>query len=492
MKILLIKPETVGIFSYTYLVEHEPLEMEYLYTIFTQHGYEAVIYDRRYNLTPLKKKLKQERPDVVCITGYITQQKLMIRYCDVIKSYNPKITIILGGSNVEINYENYYESKADYLYHLSGLENLIKLVEYVNQENEKGGLLKADAAQQIELTQAERLKTEESGSERPKTEKLESEELQLENIHGICYRKDGSWVVSPKVIESPADLPIPDRTYFYKNIKRFRYLCFRPLALVKNSYSCRKACNFCFCTNRNSGRYACRSAESLVNEIASLDVPAIHITDDDFLVDEAYLREFIRLIREKDIHKKYLIYGRADFIAHHEDLMKELAEIGLALVMVGLEATNDEELNSYNKRVSLSENEECIRILSENHIFCAGLFIVHPQMTKDDFKKLYHWIAERDIIPTVSVFTPMQGSAMYKNYEKDMIDNDVTKQDLFHLLLPAEHMSVRAFTREYYKLSLGLAWKNRKSKLYADNNYFGAVCYIVKVLFVKLRRRIAL
>lgn len=452
MKILLIKPETVGIFSYTYLVEHEPLEMEYLYTIFTQHGYEAVIYDRRYDLTPLKKKLKQERPDVVCITGYITQQKLMIRYCDVIKSYDPKITIILGGSNVEINYENYYESKADYLYHLSGLENLVKLVEYVNQEKNS----------------------------------------QPETIPGICYRKDGAWVVNPKVIESPADLPIPDRTYFYQNIKRFRYLCFRPLALVKNSYSCRKACNFCFCTNRNSGRYACRSAESLVNEIASLDVPAIHITDDDFLVDEAYLREFIRLIREKDIHKKYLIYGRADFIAHHEDLIKEMAEIGLALVMVGLEATNDEELNSYNKRVSLSENEECIRILSENHIFCAGLFIVHPQMKKDDFKKLYHWIAERDIIPTVSVFTPMQGSAMYKNYEKDMIDNDVTKQDLFHLLLPAEHMSVRAFTREYYKLSLGLAWKNRKSKLYADNNYFGAVCYIVKVLFVKLRRRIVL
>ena len=463
MKILLIKPETVGIFSYTYLVEHEPLEMEYLYTIFTQHGYEAVIYDRRYNLTPLKKKLKQERPDVVCITGYITQQKLMIRYCDVIKSYNPKITIILGGSNVEINYENYYESKADYLYHLSGLENLVKLAAYIEQTEK-----------------------------REDTEKPENEHIQPETIPGICYRKDGSWVVNPKVIESPADLPIPDRTYFYQNIKRFRYLCFRPLALVKNSYSCRKACNFCFCTNRNSGRYACRSAESLVNEIASLDVPAIHITDDDFLVDEAYLREFIRLIREKDIHKKYLIYGRADFIAHHEDLIKEMAEIGLALVMVGLEATNDEELNSYNKRVSLSENEECIRILSENHIFCAGLFIVHPQMTKDDFKKLYHWIAERDIIPTVSVFTPMQGSAMYQNYEKDMIDNDVTKQDLFHLLLPAEHMSVRAFTREYYKLSLGLAWKNRKSKLYADNNYFGAVCYIVKVLFVKLRRRIAL
>ena len=81
---------------------------------------------------------------------------------------------------------------------------------------------------------------------------------------------------------------------------------------------------------------------------------------------------------------------------------------------------------------------------------------------------------------------------MYKDYEKDMINQDVTKQDLFHLLLHPDHMSVRAFTWEYYKLSLGLAWKNRKSKLYAANNYFGAMCYIVKVLFLKLRRAIVL
>ncbi|MBP5609203.1 MAG: hypothetical protein J6X66_13180 [Lachnospiraceae bacterium] len=56
MKILLIKPETVGIFSYTFLVEHEALEMEYLYTVFSARGHDAVIYDRRYDLTPLKAK----------------------------------------------------------------------------------------------------------------------------------------------------------------------------------------------------------------------------------------------------------------------------------------------------------------------------------------------------------------------------------------------------------------------------------------------------
>lgn len=453
MKILLIKPETLGIFSYTFLVEHEPLEMEYLYTVFTARGHEAVIYDRRYELTSLKKKLKQEKPDIVCITGYITQQDLMIRYCDVIKKYDPAIRIILGGSNVEINYKNYYGSKADYLYHLSGLENLLKLADHI-----------------------------EGRSDAP----------DIKDIAGVCYRKEGKWICNPKVIESPEDLPVPDRSFFYRNKRRFRYLCFRPLALIKNSYSCPGNCNFCFCTNRNSGRYACRSVEKLVDEIASLDVPAIHITDDNFLTDRKYLKEFIRLLKERDIHKQYLIYGRADFIAHNEDLMKELAEVGLALIMVGLEANNDDELDAYNKHVSLSENEECIRILSENNILCAGLFIVHQKMTKEDFKKLYDWIAQRDIIPTVSIFTPMQGSAMYSEYEDRLITKDVTKQDLFHCLLKPDHMSVRQFTHEYYKLSLKLAWKNRKSPLYADNDYFKSMLHIMKVPFIRLKRVFAL
>ncbi|MBR5419895.1 MAG: radical SAM protein [Lachnospiraceae bacterium] len=458
MRILLIKPETVGVFSYTYLVEHEPLELEYLYTAFRAQGEQPVIYDRRYELCSLKVKLKQVRPEVVCITGYITQQKLMIRLCDEIKEWDPSVRVILGGSNVEINFRNYYDSRADYLYHLSGLKMLSKLLRYIRAEK-SGRKLKADA---------------------------------LSSIPGICYRKDGEWIVNPKIVESPEELPIPDRTYFYRNIRRFRYLCFRPLALVKNSYSCRKACNFCFCTNRNSGRYACRNVESLVNEIASLDVPAVHITDDDFLIDEAYLREFIRLIREKGVHKKYLIYGRADFIAHHEELIKELAEIGLALVMVGLEATDKASLDSYNKHVTPEENEECIRILHENHIFCAGLFIVEQSMTKADFKRLYRWIAERDIIPTVSVFTPMQGSAIYTKYEDELLTKDVTKQDLFHCLLAPEHMSLRRFMFEYYRLSLGLAWKNRNSSLYEGNNYPGAMLYILWVLLVKLKRRFIL
>lgn len=450
MRILLIKPETAGIFCYTNLVDHEPLEMEYLKTVFEMNGYETLIYDRRYDLTNLRKKLKKYRPDVVCITGYITQQNLMKRYAKIIKMVEPQIRIIIGGSNAEINYENYFDSRADYIYHLSGLKNLVLLADAISKKKDRVPY--------------------------------------LSDIKGICYRDNDQWVVTEKEAESPAELPLPDRSFFYEHIHRFGYLKFRPLALVKNSYSCRKSCSFCFCTNRNSGKYACRSVESLVSEIASLKAENIHITDDDFLIDREYLLEFVRLIKKQDIHKKYLIYGRADFIAQNEDVIKELADIGLSLVMVGLEATDNRELDSYNKHTSVSQNEECIRILNRYQIICAGLFIVNTNMTKKDFKSLYQYLISRDVIPTISVFTPMQGSAMYSQYKDKLVNKDVTKQDLFHCLIQPEHMSIGAFTRQYYKLSLKVAWKKRHHELYSTINYFNALWHIIKTVMIKIYR----
>ncbi len=448
MKVLLIKPETVGIFALTAQVDHEPLEMEYLYTVIKFLGHEAVIYDRRHDLTSLKKKLRKVKPDVVCMTGYITQEPLIKKLTKAVKRYDSKIRVVLGGSHVEINYRNFYDSDADYLYHLSGLKNFALLMLYLSGEKK---------------------------------------DLPIEDIKGICYRKDGEWIFNDKEVESPADLPVPDRSYLYANLKRYGYLKFRPLALVKNSYSCPNACTFCYCTNRNGGAYRCRNVEHLVEEIASLDVPNVHITDDNFLVSREYLQEFIRLIKEKNIQKKLLIYGRADFIAENEDIMKELAEIGLSLVMVGLEATDDKELDSYNKHATVWHNEECVRILSENNIICAGLFIVHQDMDKKDFKDLYKWIASRPIIPTVSVFTPMQGAANYKEYEKNLVSKDIRKQDLFHCILKPKHMSVFAFTMQYYKMSMKLAFHNRKAELYKTIGIKDFL-FVIKTLCIQFRR----
>lgn len=448
MRVLLIKPETVGIFSYTNLVDHEPLELEYLYTVLKNYGHEPAIYDRRHDLTPLKRRLKQFSPDVVCITGYTTQEKLMIKLTRLIKRFNKNIKVIIGGSHAEINYKNFFVSEADYIYHLSGLTCFIQLMDSIGRNGTT---------------------------------------LELSEIAGICYKEEEKWEITKKLFQDPNDLPKADRTYFYKNKKRFRYLAFHPLALIKNAYSCGHSCSFCYCTNLNGGKYACRNVEDLANEIMTTDAPNIHITDDNFLTDKQYLLRFVELIREKNISKKYLIYGRADFVAENPEIMVKLSEIGLALVMVGLEARSNKELDTYNKNASVGHNEECIKVLKELGIICAGLFIVHQNMTITDFNELYKWIAERDIIPTVSIFTPMQGSADFQKYENKLLSTDTRKQDLFHCLLKPSCMSVTRFNYEYYKLSLRLFWLRRKSPLYSCIN-FGSFLFILKVVLTKFRR----
>lgn len=457
MKVLLIKPETVGIFSWTKMVDHEPLELEYLDTVLKKQGHVPVIYDRRFETTALRKKLRQEKPDVVCLTGYITQEKLMLRLIHAVKAFDQTIVIVVGGSHVELNYRNFYASEADYLYRMNGLRNFELLMTYID-----GCRGNAAAAR-----------------------------ISLEEIHGICYVRDGTWLCRPTEVETPEDLPVPDRTHFYANEQRYRYLRFHPLALIKNAYSCPNACTFCYCTNRNLGSYRCRSVAKLVDEIASLQVQNIHITDDNFLVSRAYLQDFIALVKKRNIRKNYLVYGRAEFIAQNEDLIKALGEIGLSLVMVGLEATNDDALDAYHKHTTLEQNEACIRILHENHIICAGLFIVSQDMTKQDFKHLYHWIAKRPIIPTISVFTPMQGTASYQEYEPQLLTKDVRKQDLFHCILQPKTMHVRRFTLAYYALSWRLMFKNRKSDLYACIG-LSDVWFVIKQACVKCMRLLRL
>lgn len=455
MKVLLIKPESVGIFSLTSQVDHEPLELEYLAAALKQQGHQPMIYDRRHDHTPLGKKLRVCAPQVVCLTAYINQEPLAKRIIAAVKAWNGSTVVIAGGSHIELNYANFYNSKADYLYHLSGLDNFMQLIHWL-----------ADASPQKDTQR-------------------------LRHIQGLCYRSGAGWVDTGKAPQDPNLLPLPDRSYFYSNLSRYGYLRFRPLALVKNAFSCTHSCSFCYCTNINGGQYACRDAEALVDEIEQLDVPYIHITDDNFLCSPAYLDRFLTLLQARNIHKQFLIYGRADFIAQNPELIQRFAALGLVLVMVGLEALDERELHQYNKKVTLRENEQCIAVLRQAGVICAGLFIVRYDMNKQDFTKLYRYIAEREIIPTVSIFTPMQGAADYAQYKDSLLDDNVCRQDLYHCLLQPRHMSVAAFYRCYYTLMLRLFWNKRKSPLYAGvgmRDFFR----LPLVLFLQIRRKFIL
>lgn len=421
MKVLLIRPQAPNKLSFINILDNEPLELEYLYTELLYRGFVGYIYDGLIENTSVQDTILREKPDVVAVTGYITQQKLMIEYCRLAKEINSNIMTIVGGVHVQMNYEEFYDESIDYLLRSESVSAF-------------GDLL--------------------AGAD-------------LSTINGLIYKKDGRFIQNELIPIDINTLPIPDRSFFNKHKSKYHYLHLQEVATIKTAFSCPFSCNFCYCTLLAGGKYSARDLSLVIEELKTIESKNIQIVDDDFLVDKNRLLEFIRLVRENKIDKTFICYSRADFIANNEDLVRELRSIGFIYFLVGLEAISNEELVAMNKQVSIDENRKCIEILRNADAHCIALMIAPLSADKAYFRKLYDFVKETKLLyVTVSIFTPIPGTPLYEEYKDKIVSDDIEDYDFLHLVLEPEKLTKQQFYREYNKLVLRLYNLAKKSGIY--------------------------
>lgn len=416
MKVLLVRPPAPNKLSFTKVLDNEPLELEYLHTILKNNGHLDYIYDGLVEKDSIATTIKRENPDVIAITGYITQENLMKKYCKIAKNINPNIVTVVGGVHVQRNYERLYDSNIDFMLRSESMDAFLDFINYLN------------------------------GSDIP-----------ISNINGLCYKADGAYVVNELKATCINSLPIPDRAHFYKYKKQFRYLDLTEVATVKTAFSCPYNCNFCYCTLLSNGRYTARDLNLVIEELKGLDCTNVQIVDDDFLVDKKRLWEFIRLVKENNIKKTYICYGRADFIVANPDIIKALKEIGFRYFLVGLEAVDDSQLTAYNKQTSVELNKKCVEVINDAGADCIALMIVGIDATKDDFDNIHKWVVTNNVkYVTVSIFTPIPGTPLYEEYKDKLITDNIEHWDFLHLVLEPVNMSKSQFYKEYFKLFMKL------------------------------------
>lgn len=125
------------------------------------------------------------------------------------------------------------------------------------------------------------------------------------------------------------------------------------------------------------------------------------------------------------------------------------------MVIVGLEAADDENLRDYNKLTDKNMNKDCIMYLHENNIECTGLFIAGIDYTKKEFKNLRRWISTSSLKTyTVSIFTPLPGTEVYDRYKNKITTKSFRKYDFLHLIINPLHMGRIAFYYEFLVLHL--------------------------------------
>ena len=436
-KVLLVHPEISRTkYNFAGIIDNEPLELEYICAMLRDEGYRPYIWDGQVEKVSFAARLRELRPSVVYICGRTRQENFMKEYAAEAKSCSA-VTMI-GGLHAQRCYSHFFNDCTDYVF--TGFDPS------------------------------------------PIREILRG--TPPESISSMCWKRDGKWIVNKAVPDDIRDLPRPDRTYFYQHSDRYRYLELLPAAHVRTAYSCPYRCSFCIRNRMNCGVYSVRDIADVVDEIAQIECDNIYIIDDDFLFGEERLEQFVKLIRVRNIHKRYVCYGRADFIAAHPELMRKLRSIGLYYVLVGIEAADDRRLEVYSKRSDDATNVRAIRLLNSLGINAMGMFITDLDFTAADFRSIWKWVKRNDLRhAAVSIFTPEMNTELINSYRGRLITHDPSHWDYLHVVAQPSEMSVRRYYFHYHVLLIRLFLRAWRQGIYDFIDYRFFIGSMVKNLF---------
>jgi radical SAM superfamily enzyme YgiQ (UPF0313 family) len=408
MKILFVRPKpspaTIGL---QHLMIVEPLELEIMATLIRE-DHESVIIDMILEKEKIDHFIKKFTPDVLCLTGYITHIPVIIEYCSIAKQLNSNIITIAGGVHIEKFPEDIDHVSVDYRVVRNATRTFPRLIEFLNGKSQlpQGAL----------------------------------------RVHEVLNE-----AILP---EYDFYTPVPDRDLTAKYRRNYFYVFHNKVALIKTSFGCPYHCKFCFCRKITGDRYFARPLSEVLDELETINEKEIYIVDDDFLLSADRVREFIKLLKERKIRKNYLVYGRADFISENPELIKDLKEIGLRTVIVGLESFEDFELQGFDKLSDSNTNKLAMSVLNKNKVDCYAAVIISPSWSAKDFIKAGDIMSDLGIkFVNLQPLTPLKGTGLKVNDENLIIErSDFPKWDLAHVSIRPETMSVEDFYRNILNL----------------------------------------
>lgn len=423
MKVLLVRPEIPNLFKYANLITSEPLELEYLYTEIIALGHAAMIFDGVFEKKEYVKVLEEFAPDLVAITGYITQENLMKTYALEAKRHNPHVLTVVGGVHVQLNPDRFKVTGVDYIFRSESMKAFSEFM---------------DAIACGKTT--------------------------FEPINGLMHKDRDDWIENALLPTEINELRIPDRSHFYAHMEWYNYLDLGSVATIKTSFSCPHNCNFCYCTKLGGGVYNTRNLDLVIEELEGLKTDNILIVDDDFLADISRTQQFVRRVKKSGLKKNYICYARADAVAENLELIKDMAEIGFKYFIVGLEAITDVDLKSYVKMTTENINRRCIENIHAASAEVIALMMISNRATRDDFKDLYKWAKKNKLIyTTVSIFTPIPGTPLYEIHKEEITSKKIEHWDFLHLVLKPKNMNKFQFYFHFVLLSYKLYRLGKKT-----------------------------
>lgn len=325
-KVVLLNPPTAAPSSEILL------NLAYLSSVLKKEGHETLILDgtapcKRLSEEEIEKKIEEFQPDFIGVTLTIDYVPRTYKYLNQLRKLN--IPIVAGGPHANCLPEEVLQYGAEIVAIGEGEETILELAEYFLGKKK------------------------------------------LENIKGICFKKNGkSKYTKPRpLIKNLDKIPFPDYESFpIANYTGSKDPSSNPVFWsIFSSRGCPYNCTFCSSHNVFGRTFRSRSPKNVIQEIEHLaekyGATMFAFQDDEAFIDKKRIIEFCNLVKKSKFNLKFSARLRIDGL--EEEMLKKMKSANFKRLAFGIESFNDDTLKKVNKMYTIKEISKGFGILKK-------------------------------------------------------------------------------------------------------------------------------
>ncbi|MBC7118869.1 MAG: B12-binding domain-containing radical SAM protein [Methanobacteriaceae archaeon] len=425
-----------------------PLNLMYLGASLEKASFSVKVLDdslKEWGYTQVNKLVEKLNPLIVGVTATTATIKSSLEYIKSIKRLLPDVLTVIGGPHTTF-------------LPIDTLKSLKELDTVVIGEGEETF---------TELAE----KYEKKGKEG------------LEEVRGIAYRNQSRIKVNePRpLIQDLDSIPFPARHLVpfkeYETSKNGQ-------AHIITSRGCTYSCKYCSSSLIMGRRFRARSPENVVDEIEELydkyKIKEIGFIDDTFVLNKRRALAIADEIKERSLDITWSTSSRVNTI--DKPLLSNLKSAGLQSIYYGIESGSQRVLNLMNKKITLRQSEDAVKIAKDLGIEVMASFIFgYPGETPAEMDKTIDFSIKLDPdYAQYSILTPFPGTPIYQKLEKKgLIEKDWEKYTVLDPVIKYERFGL---SRKIVKKKLLEAY----FKFYRRLSYYIKHPHMIKVVLKTL------
>lgn len=331
----------------------------------------------------IRKVVEKFEPDLVGITALTGTYKSAEMIAEIVKSHDPKITLVIGGVHPMILPDEVTNNK------------MFDLV--VRGEGENTFL---------EIARGEK----------------------KENILGLTYRDDNGTVVhnlERPFIKDLDTIPFPARDLYINETESMDY------GYIMTGRGCPFQCTYCASKKIWNRQARFRSEQNVIDELKyvlkTFGTRSFYFIDDTFTLDRKRAKKICQMIIDEGMDIEWICDTRVDTL--DEELLNLMKRSGCNRVKIGVESGSDRILKKIKKGINKDQIRRAVSLIRKAGIdFTIYLMIGFPTETDEEVHETIDFA--RELNPkyySLSILAPYPGTEIYE----DVIGSGIT--------LPKEH-----------------------------------------------------